>query len=124
MAVTFDLESVKGVVIGVADGPLTFGEIKECTAKMWQLQEGPSVRVLWDLRAAEFDLSAREVRESAAFAKRNSPYGALRMAFVASQQVEFGLLRMWEAYRDEEGAQIAVFREREQALEWLSGSTA
>ena len=124
MSITFDLDSVEGVVVGVAHGPLTLEEIKECIATMWRLHEGPAIRILWDLREAKFNLSASEVRDSAEFAKEHSPYGELRMAFVVAKDLEFGLLRMWEAFRDTESAQISVFRDKERALEWLVGDAA
>jgi len=124
MAITLDFDSVEGVVVGVAHGPLALEDIKECAATMWRLHEGPANRILLDLRDAKFNLNASEVRGSAEFAREHSPYEILRIAFVVTKDLEFGLLKMWEALRDTEGVKISVFRDKERALEWLAGDAA
>ena len=121
MAVTFDLDSVKGVVVGVARGPLTLKEIKESAVSIRRQVEGPDIRILWDLRDARFDLSVDEVKDFAEFIKRHSPPGDLRTAFVVSTDREFGLVRMFEVFREVADTQTAVFRDKGRALEWLSG---
>jgi len=62
MATTFDLESVKGVAIGIVHGSLTLDEIRKSAATMWQLLEGPEIRILWDLRDARFNLTETDLR--------------------------------------------------------------
>ena len=119
MAVTFDFESVEEVAIGLAHGPLTFDEIKESAATMWRLVEGPQIRILWDLRDARFDLGPAEVRGLAEFVKRLAPPTAFRSAFVASRDLEFGLLRMFATLRETKGALTSVFRDKQKAVEWL-----
>ncbi len=121
MAVTFDLDSVKGVAVGVARGPLTLKEIKEYAVSMRRQVEGPDIRALWDLRYARFDLSVGEVEDFAEFIKQYSPPGGLRMAFVVSTDLEFGLVRMFEAFRKAADTQTATFRDKGRALEWLAG---
>ncbi len=121
MAVTFDLDSVKGVAVGVARGPLTLKEIKESAVSMWRQVEGPDIRVLWDLRDARFDFSVGEVKDLAEFIKQHSPPGDLRTAFVVSTDLEFGLVRMFEVFREVADAQTATFRGIGRALEWLAG---
>jgi len=49
MATTFDLESVKGVAIGIVQGPLTLDEIRKSAATMWQLIEGPEIRFFYSM---------------------------------------------------------------------------
>ena len=124
MTVSFDFDSVEGVAVAVAHGQLTLEDIKQCITDLWRLHQGPTCRALWDLRDAEFNLGRSEVWTSADFAKQHSPYQELRMAFVASEDLEFGLLRMWEIFREGEGVQTSVFRDREAALEWLTGDAA
>ena len=124
MAATFDLESVDGVAIGIAHGPLTLDEIKESAATMWRLVDGPDVRILWDLRDAHFDLAATEVRDLAEFVKRFAPSSALRTAFVVSRDLAFGLVRMFEVFREREGARTSVFRDKQQAVDWLTNDDA
>ena len=124
MAVTFDLESVEDVATCIAHGPLTLDEIKESAATMWRLVKGPQIRVLWDLREARFDLGSAEIRSLAEFVKRIAPPTAFRSAFVTSRNLEFGLLRMFAVFRETEGALTSVFRDKQQAVEWLTNDAA
>ncbi len=124
MALTLDLESTEGIAIGIAHGSLTLNEIKESAEAMWRVVRGPEIRVLWDLRDARFDLSQTEVRDLAGFIKALAPEAELRTAFVAPQDLEFGLLRMFEMHRETQGAQTSVFRDKGRALEWLRNDAA
>ena len=109
-----------GVVVGTASGLLTPEEIRRAAASVWKDVEGPSPRVLWDLRNARFDFSTVEVRALAEFARQKSPYPDLRMAFVVARDLEFGLVRIFEALRETARARVAVFREKDEALAWLA----
>lgn len=121
--VAIDLESVPGVVVGEASGPLTLADIRQAAATVWRQFEGGRIRILWDLRNARFNFTAAEVEELAAFMKQRSPFTDLRSAFVVSGDVEFGLVRMFEILRETESARTAVFRDRERALAWLASDT-
>ena len=121
---TFDLESVEGVAVGVARGSLDLTEIKESMATLWSLASGREIRVLWDLRDAQFDLSAGDVLRLAEFAKQRAPFNNLRMAFLLTKDLEFGLVRMFEAFRETKDAQIGVFRDKKHASDWIASSAA
>ena len=118
--VTIDTDSVEGVVVGTVSGPLTLKEIRKAAAAVWKDIEGPRIRMLWDLRDAQFTLSANEIRALAEFAKQHSPFSHLRMAFVVAGDLEFGLVRMFEVFREAESVRTAVFRDMQQALGWLA----
>ena len=124
MDLVFDQESVKGVVVGVVHGRLRLEELKASASALWREVDAPVVRVLWDLREATFDLSSNDVEEFAHFGKRHSPFAGLKMAFLVSRDLEFGLIRMFEVFRATERAQTAVFRDKSQALLWLAGDSA
>ena len=115
-----DSESHAGILIGAYEGPMTVAEMKRCTLELWKQVSGPRLRILWDLRHARFDLDTSEVRDLAEFAKRGAPAGDLRTAFVVSGSLEFGLVRMFEVFREAPGAATSVFREIEPAVAWLS----
>lgn len=120
MQVTFDLESIEGVAIGTAHGPLTLGVIKESAEKMLGVVQGARVRLLWDLRDARFDLELDEVRGLGEFIKQLSPPRAYRSAFVVSRDLEFGLLRMFEVYRESTDTATSVFRDKRDAVDSLT----
>jgi hypothetical protein len=118
--VTIDTDPVEGVVVGTVSGLLTLEEMREAAAAIWRDVEGPRIRMLWDLREARFTLSEGEIRAMADFSKQRSPYSHLRMAFVVARDLEFGLVRMFEVFREAESARTAVFRDMQQALGWLA----
>jgi hypothetical protein len=121
--ITIDLESVAGVVVGVANGPLTLADIRDAAATVWRQFEGGRIRILWDLRDARFNFSAAEVEDLAKFMRQKSPFTDLRSAFVISGDVEFGLVRMYEILRETDSARSEVFRNRERAIAWLGSES-
>lgn len=124
MKTVFDLTSEPGIILGVARGRLTLPDLREAAAQFWREVRAPEARVLWDLREATFDLSSDDVRTFAEFGKRESPFAGLRMAFVVTRDLEYGLVRMFEVFRENSRTQTAVFRDRAQAVEWLTGGSA
>ena len=82
------------------------------------VDEGVSSRRLWNL-GSYFDFTAPELRGIAAMGKSLPPYRGVS-AYVASEDLHFGLVRMFEALREQEGYQTRAFRNEEEAMEWLS----
>lgn len=124
MSLTIDLESIDGICIGIAEGALTLDEIKQSAATMWRLAEGPDIRMLWDLRKAKFDLEVAQVSDLADTVKLMIASGESRIAFVVTEDLEFGLIRMYEAFRHSDTSLTSVFRDRDKAIAWLEGSAA
>lgn len=110
--------------MGHASGPMTLDGIKEAARLIWGRVEGPRVRVLWDIREAEVDLSGAQIRELAEWAKQESPYDDLLTAFVVRPGFQFGLVRMFEVLREKPGARAGVFTETEPALAWLKAEVS
>ena len=81
------------------------------------LELGLTNRRLWDANR-HFDFSAEEIRAIANHGKKIWP-GAARVAFLAEDDLTFGLLRMFEAFREQENYQTKAFRDEEEAREWL-----
>ena len=119
-----ELATVEGVAVATVSGSLTLKDMREGAVTLWNSVEGPRFRVLWDLQAATFDLSRSEVQGLAEFIKKGSPAGDIRVAFVVSRDAEFGLVRMFEVFREAPNARTSVFRDRDAALRWLTASTA
>ena len=74
---------------------------------------------LWDLSDVLFDLSMEDIQAIADYGKRRftKPNKA---AFVAPQDLSYGVMRAFEVYRKQDHADARVFRTREEALEWLN----
>jgi len=124
MAVEFELESIDGIALGIARGPLSLREIKQAAEDMWERASGDEIRMLWDLREARFNLDTNEIRDLSGFVKRLVGTVGLRTAFLVARDLEFGLLRMFEAFREAEGAENSVFRDQDSAVAWLNGPGA
>jgi hypothetical protein len=119
MSLTIDLESLDGINIGIAHGKLTLDEIKESAAAMKGLVDGPDVRSLWDLRDASFDLDVAQVNDLADTMKLMFAGSTNQTAFLVSEDLEFGLIRMYEVLRGTKDVRISVFRDRDDAIAWL-----
>lgn len=77
---------------------------------------------LWDLRAG-FELGAPELQALAKATARHRPAGA-RAAVLATDDLAFGLSRMYEAFVGDTSDRFRVFRAREEALSWLRSESA
>lgn len=76
-----------------------------------------SDRRLWHV-ASHFDFSPAEVERLSALGRRLWP-GPARVAYVADQTAQYGMLRMFEAYRHQESYETRTFMDEPSALEWL-----
>ncbi len=65
--------------------------------------------------------SANEMRAIAARARGHWP-GQAQVAYVAAGELSYGLMRMFQVFREEEGYQSRVFRDEQDAEEWLRTS--
>jgi hypothetical protein len=124
LKIHLDLDSEPGIVIGHASGSMTLADMRDAAHEAWARASGPRARFLWDIREAEFDLPADQVRELAEYAKRTSPFPDLRTAFVVREGLQFGLVRMFEVMRETPGARVRVFTEADPALDWLRSETS
>jgi hypothetical protein len=87
----------------------------------------PGMDSLVDLRALDFaDLTAAQIRALVDAQARNKvKRGGGRAAIVVSQEVAYGLVRMYEAYADQQVAlRPRVFRSYEEAHAWLDEPSA
>lgn len=92
--------------------------IKEAIEAM--AAEKLSDKRVWDFSQSGFTLSPEEIRNVASFAGITYKQPS-RVALVASEDLSFGLSRSYNAYRENSGTELEVFRTREEALEWIDG---
>ena len=72
---------------------------------------------LWDLSKC-FTFADEQVQALANFGKQLWPDPS-KVGYVASNDLTYGLLRMFEVYREGEGYQTRVFRTEREALDWF-----
>jgi hypothetical protein len=122
MPVVVRFEPRAEVVIGEGSGALSIEEAKEGASRIWGNPEWLGKPIIWDLRSAQLDLSSPEVREIAQYILGRQPSSAPpRVAFVAVRDVDFGLMRMFAAFREHPSTEVRVFRDYDEALAWASG---
>lgn len=83
-----------------------------------------STGVIWNFtHGSNINLSANDMVQIAKCVKEHASHN--RTAYIGPNDLEFGLLRMYESYaRFEDVAPlIKVFRTRDEALAWISSST-
>lgn len=71
-----------------------------------------------------FDLNSSEIQQLADFGRRIRDADSWKVAIVAPEDLDYGLLRMYRAYRDQGSTEVRhhVFRECDEALAWLRQS--
>ena len=78
---------------------------------------------IWDVREASFPgASGDALRALAAERARFENRRVARVAMVVDDDLNFGLMRMFEMLSDTEHGSIQVFRDLDAALRWVSGS--
>jgi hypothetical protein len=86
----------------------------------------PGMAIVWDLRRGGLKLFTEEsIRATVEFvAQRLATRGHGKGALVVSQQVDYGIGRMFEAYTDQVPAELRVFRDFDEAMGWAGASPA
>jgi hypothetical protein len=108
------------------EGETGYGDVK---AYLDALLEDPRFRPgmpgLIDCRAVKSLFSIMDLRRTAADARRRPELQVPgRAAVLASSNLVYGLLRMYEVFNEGNPAEIRVFRKPEEAMAWLQGKSA
>jgi hypothetical protein len=123
----FRVDHDRRLVVAEGHGTVSLEELMQYQRDVWARSDAAGYDELMDMtdvRAALQPTPARmkELAESAA--TMDASRGRSRFAIVAPQHEFFGLGRMYEAYRgmaSRSTRQVAVFRDRAQAMLWLAG---
>ena len=75
-------------------------------------------RRLWDLRGCEFRLNSDELMELASIARSRDPEQG-RGAVLVGEDLTFGLLRIYQAFRESDSNDVRVFRDEIEAIAWV-----
>ena len=116
------LEPGSGVVVGTCTGALSVTDARRGAVTFWSNPEWTGRPVVWDFRSAQLDVHPPEIRDVAQFILDNQPSTPPpRVAFVTSRDVDFGLSRVFEVYREHPATIFKVFRDFDEAMEWATG---
>ena len=119
MPFSLRLEPESGLVIATCSGPLAVHDALMGVAVFWNSPEWRGMPVVWDLRSAQLDIEGAHVQEMARFVLQRQPKNpSPRVAFVTGRDVDYGLARMFQVYRQHPATQVRVFRDYEEAVSW------
>lgn len=117
MSSNFVVEHLDGITTIRLFRRLTVEQFLEMIGEI--AREDVGDRRLWDV-TRNFNFSAEEIRAIAVEARAVFPV-AERVAFVAADDLTFGQVRMFEAFRDSEDFPTRAFRDEPAARAWLQG---
>ena len=121
MSMELQYDKNKKILICLCEGPFSIDDFKATLALMVSSKEyPPTVDVLWDMREADpasFDISL--VGQAVSIRQNYPQWGDSKLAIVASDDLRFGLLRMYEMMTDEMPQDIHIFRTVADAELWL-----
>ena len=105
------------------EGPTGYEDVKTyLDALMQEPRFRPGMPGLIDCRTVKSLFSISDLRKTAADAKsRPQMQVPGRAAVLASSNLIYGLLRMYEVFNEGNPAEIRVFREPDEAMRWLKG---
>ncbi len=119
MAMSVQLEDDARVAVVHCLGTLGLAEAKLAAEALWKTADWSGEAVVWDFRAAHFDVSSSNVREIASFILEQQPgTPPLRVAFVAPSDAEFGMARMFQVFREDSRTEFNAFRDYDEAISW------
>lgn len=115
MGKKFSIENADGIVeVRFVENP----EAQDiCDSLDDAAQLNPNNLRLWDFSCGA-DLAGKDIERVAEHAKTIQIQSG-KVAIVAPQNLTYGLFRMYEVHRKEEGIQLNVFRSLKEAREWL-----
>ena len=122
MPATARVDPDTGIAHCLATGELTRDEI---LAAVDQVYRDPNYRApwrtIWDIAGATPVLNLEELRAVVAYVKAHRPEGKGKTAIVATEDLAFGLSRMYEVLAGEQPVETRAFRDSEEALQWILG---
>ena len=119
MPIQYVIDGIHQRVLTHADGLVTFQDLSE-HLDAEERDRGLGLHELFDARGATTNVTADQVRmlvQRAADTVRRIPLGPT--AIVATDDVAFGMARMYAILTEQAGARVEVFRDVESANRWL-----
>jgi hypothetical protein len=111
------------ITIATCNGSLGLEQAKAGAKAIWSNRAWLGRPIVWDFRLAHLTVSAAEVKTLAEFILSGQPAARPpRMAIVTSSDLDFGLARMFAAYREHPSTQVRVFRDYEEAIVWAQAA--
>jgi hypothetical protein len=119
MALSIRFEPRPGIVIATASGVLALEDAKSGAREVWDNPELRGKPIVWDLRSARLAVLPAEVRQLAEFILEGQPPDHRpAVAFVTGRDADFGMVRMFEVFREKPSTVVQGFRDLDKAISW------
>lgn len=110
-----------GVTVLTVSGPIRLDDLRDTLGELYTGNTPePPVRFLWDLRDAELNWSADDIKQFSEWVRRNRQPGEGKTAVVVSRDLHFGLARMYEVFSSDLPVEFVVFRDLDAAAAWVA----
>jgi len=120
MPIKIQYDFAQNVLFSKATGAISLQDIMGYYSEIKQINLKSGYCVLADYTEAEIDLHYNDIATIAEKRRRSLLNPAkLKIAIIARSDVVFGMARMYQIMIDEKQFYVNVFREREEALQWL-----
>ena len=73
---------------------------------------------LWNFSSGSLNLSSAQLQELSEYAQSKF-LPPSKVAIVASEDLAFGLSRVYEVFREQEQVELEIFRIEQEAIDWL-----
>jgi hypothetical protein len=119
MTVSIQIEPETGMAIATCSGVLRLSDAQEGATALWKTPDWSGRSVVWDFREAHFDMSSSDTQNIAQFILSHQPAPPpSKVAFVTQRDLDFGLARVFDVYREHPRTAFQVFRDYEEAICW------
>jgi hypothetical protein len=113
------MEAASGIAMCTGTGVLGIADGKAAALAVWKHTAWAGLAMVWDFRDAQLDTSGADAFELAQFVNTRQPSPApVRVAIVASRDVDYGMARIFGAYRQRTATDVQGFRDFDVAVEW------
>jgi hypothetical protein len=122
MPIAIHIEPEDGLATVRCTGVLRVEDACDAASEVWRTPAWRGAAIVWDFRDSRFNMSSSGIRDIARFILENQPETPpSRVAFVAPHDVDYGLSRMYEVFREDARTLFRVTRDYEEALAWVRG---
>ena len=119
MIVSIQIEPETGMAIATCSGVLRLGDAQEGATALWKTPGWSGRSVVWDFREALFNMSSLDTQNIAQFIFTHQPATPpSKVAFVTQRDLDFGMARVFDVYRQDPRTTFQVFRDYEEAISW------
>ena len=121
MAIIHNYDKENGVIYCLIEGQSSVDEVELILKEIVGSDEYPSnVSTLWDVRKTDFtSVTGDIIRELILLREKYPERANAKIAIVASNNLSYGMSRMFQMLSDEMLQRTQVFKEESEAKKWL-----